>query len=328
MARPLRLEYPGALWHITSRGNEQRPIFLDDEDRLAFLALLARAIVRHDWILHAYVLMTNHFHLVLETPQCTLSRGMHWLNTCYVQYFNRKYKRSGHLFQGRFKGILVDSNEYFLEVCRYTVLNPVRAGMVEKAGDYVWSSYRATAGLAPVPEWLTVAPLLGRLRRDPDEARALYREFVNDGLHVPSPWEKVSGQVYLGGPAFLQFVQGLIDAEERSDEHPRAMREPGCPSLGEIAEVVAETFETTADAILTGRGGSARMAVAHLGWHKGRLRLGPMAKGLGIKSRGHISTLVRRCESQITDDPAFRERFDACRQRLRRPPPVSVIAPL
>lgn len=253
---------------------------------------------------------------------------MQWLNSKYASWFNRRHGRVGHLFQGRFKGILVDSNEYFLEVCRYTVLNPVRAGMVGQAGDYAWSSYRATAGLAPLPDWLSVSPLLGRLRRDPTEARALYQTFVNDGLRVPSPWEKVSGQMYLGGPAFLQFVQGLIDAEQRSDEHPRAMREPGCPSLGEIAEVVADAFETTGDAILTGRGGSARMALAHLGWHRGRLRLGSMAKGLGIRSRGHVSTLVRRAERDAARDPDFRGRLDACRQRLYRPPPVSILAPV
>lgn len=113
------------------------------------------------------------YHLVIETPDCTLSRGMQWLNGCYAQSFNRRHHRVGHLFQGRFKGILVDGEEYFLELCRYVVLNPVRAGMVERAGDYVWSSYRATAGLAPAPDWLTTSAILGRLRRDPTEAQQL-----------------------------------------------------------------------------------------------------------------------------------------------------------
>lgn len=229
MARPLRLEYPGALWHVTSRGNERRAIFMDDEDRERFLSQLARAVDRFGWIVHAWVLMTNHFHLVIETPQCTLSRGMHWLGGLYAQSFNRRHGRVGHLFQGRFKGILVDSDEYFLEIVRYTVLNPVRAGMVETAADYQWSSFRATAGLAPAPRWLTTEAILSRLATTTSEAQALYRSFVDEGLGVSSPWEKLSGQMYVGGAAFLTSVQEKIDQTERSDEHPRAMARARLP---------------------------------------------------------------------------------------------------
>ena len=328
MARPLRLEYPGALWHITSRGNEQHDIVRDDTDRLKFLGYLARAVERFGWILHAYCLMSNHFHLVIETPQCTLSRGMHWLNGCYAQAFNRRHDRKGHLFQGRFKGILVDSNEYFLELCRYVVLNPVRAGMVPSPEQYEWSSYRPTAGLAPVPAWLSVDPLLSRLGRDPSKARSVYRELVCDGLRVPSPWEKLSGQMYLGGTSFLRFIQDKIDEQERSDEHPRAMREIGCPSLDELTAAVARTFETPVDAILSAHGGPARTALAHLGWHQGRLRLGQIGHRLGLRSAGHVSTLIRRSSEMVECDAAYRDRLEACRAQFHRPPPPSVVARL
>lgn len=325
MARPLRLEYPGALWHVTSRGNEGRAIFLDEADRLRFVSQLARAVERFGWILHAWALMTNHYHLVIETPQCTLSRGMHWLNGLYAQSFNRRHDRIGHLFQGRPKMILVDSKEYFLEVVRYTVLNPVRAKMVGAAEEYRWSSYRATAGLEPRPAWLTTEAILGRLADDPVEAQRLYRSFVTDGLHVPSPWEKLSGQIYLGGHDFRVFVQSMIDEKERSDEHPRAMREPGCPSLGELGEAVAERFDVAADALLSGRGGEARLALVHLGWHRGRLRLGQLANGIGVRSRGYVSTLVRRGEHLRERDPVFRARLDSCCEQFRPPPARSVM---
>src|SRR4051812_40302741 len=124
MARPLRLEYPGSLWHITVRGNEKRPIYYDDQDRVLFLELLAETVKRFDWILSAYVLMSNHFHLMLQLTAATLSRGMHWLNGRYVQRFNARHERVGHLYQGRYKSILVERETHGLELSRYVVLNP------------------------------------------------------------------------------------------------------------------------------------------------------------------------------------------------------------
>jgi len=131
MARPLRIELAGALYHVTSRGDERRPIFFEDGDRSAFLAVLGEVIARFGWLCHAYCLMTNHYHLLVETPHANLSQGMRQLNGVYTQYVNRSHRRVGHLFQGRFKGILVEKESYLLELARYVVLNPVRAGMEE-----------------------------------------------------------------------------------------------------------------------------------------------------------------------------------------------------
>jgi putative transposase len=151
MARQLRTDFPGAVHHVTSRGNERRPIFFDDRDREMFLAFLGQAVKRFGWSVTAFVLMTNHFHLLVQTPEAGLSKGMHWLNTKYVGWFNRRHERVGHLYQGRFKAILVEKETYFMEVLRYVVLNPLRARMVERPEDYRWSSYRATAGLERAP---------------------------------------------------------------------------------------------------------------------------------------------------------------------------------
>ena len=166
MARPLRVEYEGALYHVTSRGNDRGQIFFTDTDRQAFLELLDDAADRYSWICHAYCLMTNHYHLVVETPHANLSRGMRHINGVFTQLINRLNKRSGHLLQGRFKSILVEKESCLLELVRYVILNPVRANMIRSAKDWSWSSYRATAGQAEVPGLLSVKWILSQFDQD------------------------------------------------------------------------------------------------------------------------------------------------------------------
>ena len=146
MARPLRIEFDGAVYHVTSRGKERKAVFKDDRDRALFLTTLAQVDQRFHWICHAYCLMDNHYHLVIETADANLSKGMRQLNGVYTQAFNRLHRRVGHLFQGRFKGILVQKESHFLEVCRYLVINPVGAKLIAQARQWPWSSYQATAG--------------------------------------------------------------------------------------------------------------------------------------------------------------------------------------
>src|SRR5687768_3700232 len=213
MSRPLRLEHPGALWHITARGNEQKDIYRDDADRESFLELLGKAIDRSQWILHEYVLMDNHYHLVIETPETTLSRGMQWLNSQYARYVNRRYQRVGHLFQGRFTGILVDSESYFLTLGRYVVLNRVRAGLVQGAGDWKWSSYAAKAGFVEVPSWLTLSTTLNYFHpKDRSEAQRSYREFIEATEALADrPWNRLRSRIYLGSEEWMNKVQTIID---------------------------------------------------------------------------------------------------------------------
>ena len=156
MARPLRIEFAGALYHITSRGDRREAIYDDDVDREVFVGVLAEAIERYNWVCHGFCLMTNHYHLLIETVEGNLSQGMRHLNGVYTQASNRRHKRNGHLFQGRFKGILVDKDAYLLELSRYVVLNPVRASMVDSPEKWHWSSYKMMIGYAPVPKWLVI----------------------------------------------------------------------------------------------------------------------------------------------------------------------------
>ena len=182
MARPLRLEFPGAVYHVTSRGNARQRIFFGDADRELFLDTLAHVISRYGWLCHAYCLMDNHYHLLVETPRANLSLGMRQLNGIYTQTFNRRHHRAGHLFQGRFKAILVEKESYLLELCRYIVLNPVRVKSTVAAQAWKWSSYRATAGLSAAPELLTTDWLLGQFGGSRATAQQRYREFVKEGL--------------------------------------------------------------------------------------------------------------------------------------------------
>ena len=175
MSRPLRLEYPDALYHITARGDRRENIFEDDQDRLAFLATLAKVVKQFNWLCYAYCLMDNHYHLLIQTPDGNLSKGMRQLNGVFTQSSNRRHSRVGHLFQGRFKAILVDSDAYLLELARYVVLNPVRAEMAKKADRWHWSSYRASVGLVSADEFLAVDGLLAQFaKRRRHDMRSLY----------------------------------------------------------------------------------------------------------------------------------------------------------
>jgi len=171
MARPLRIEYAGALYHVTSRGDRQEAIFDDDQHRTAFLNVLGEVISRFRWRCHAYCLMGNHYHLMIETPEGNLTEGMRQLNGVFTQWSNRRHKRSGHVFQGRYKAILVDRDSYFLELARYIVLNPVRAAMVKHPKQWKWSSYGATSGAAEAPAWLTTEDLLAEFGKRRAAAR-------------------------------------------------------------------------------------------------------------------------------------------------------------
>ena len=230
MARPLRIEYPGAVYHITSHGNAQEKVYLDDADREAFLEILGQVVERFNWLCHTYCLMTNHYHLLVETVDPTLSRGMRQLNGVYTQAFNRKHQRVGHVFQGRFKAILVEKEAHLLELSRYVVLNPVRAGLVRAAKDWQWSSYRATAGLTDPAPFLTTDWILSQFGEDKVKAQKLYRRFVSQGRGV-SPWEELKGQIYLGSD---DFIKNLPQPCERLKEIPRIQRLTTRSSLAEL----------------------------------------------------------------------------------------------
>ncbi len=226
MARPLRLEYRHALYHVTSRGDGRELIYLDDKDRADCLEVLAQTVERFNWVVHAYCLMGNHYHLLIETPDANLCLGMRQFNGVYTQRFNRRHRRVGHVFQGRYKAILVQKETHLLELARYVVLNPVRARVVRSVQDWAWSSYRATAGLAPGPEWLQSDWILSAFGSRASRSRVQYRTFVAQGKNQPSPWAQLKNQIYLGDESFVAKTQRLLDPDKNLDEVPRAQRRP------------------------------------------------------------------------------------------------------
>jgi putative transposase len=260
MARPLRIEFADAVYHVTSRGNGRQKIFLDDQDNLKFLELFGKTLVRFNWVCHAFCLMVNHYHLMIETPDANLSKGMHHLNATFCQAHHKRHDTVGHLLQGRFKAIVVDRESYLLELARYVVLNPVRAGLVARPEDWHWSSYRATAGLsasipdavrrsaltkpqAPMPgqpetpetaPLLSTAWLLGQFGPDETIARRRYLDFVSSGIGLDSPWPQLQSQLFLGKETFIEKLKESLPEKTAIKEIPKLQRYANRPQLKEI----------------------------------------------------------------------------------------------
>ncbi len=231
MARPLRIEYPGALYHVTSRGNAKNPIFVNEKDKGSFLDILYAAAKKYHLVCHAYCLMHNHYHLLIETPEANLSKGIRQLNGVYTQRFNKRHRRTGHVFEGRYKATLVDKDSYLLEVARYIVLNPVRARMTDDPRQYRFSSYSATAGFTKPHPALSTDFILAQFAKTRVTAAKRYRDFVKDGVDETSILKKTKGQVLLGDEDFVKRFTYYLAGEMDVKEIPKSQRFAGRPSL-------------------------------------------------------------------------------------------------
>ncbi|OPY75258.1 MAG: Transposase IS200 like protein [Syntrophorhabdus sp. PtaU1.Bin058] len=265
MARPLRIEYPGALYHVTTRGNAGKDTFFDDRDRALFLSVLTDVVEEYQWICHAYCLMTNHYHLLIETVSPTLSAGMRQLNGVFTQAMNRRHTTTGHLFQGRFKAILVQKDSHLLALCRYIVLNPVKAGISQSPDAWHWSSYRATAGLDSAPDVLSTDWVLSQFSPSRTRAHRLYREFVRSGLTTKeSPWKDLKAGIVLGSPSFTEKIGDRM--KKPSLEVPKRERHAARPHL---AEIIPDPHNTTDNQLIRARdhGYSLQEIGDHLSLH-------------------------------------------------------------
>lgn len=251
MARPLRIEFAGALYHITSRGDRREDIYHDDSDREDWLEVLAEVCSRHNWVVHAFCLMSNHYHLIAETPDANLSKGMRHLNGVYTQRFNRRHGLVGHLFQGRYKAILVQRDAYLLELTRYVVLNPVRAKRVNDAADWPWSSYNAVLGKTSVPDWLECDWLLAQFGMHRTRAIKRYVEFVAAGVNSQNPLDEVRHQCVLGDDQFIERLTDLKRLEALSDVSKSQRRSLALP-LVEYLERYKDRDEVMARAYASG----------------------------------------------------------------------------
>ena len=266
MARPLRIEFSGALYHVTSRGDGREDIFCGDDDRVSFLSVIGEVCERWNWVVHAYCLMDNHYHLLVETPEGNLSKGMRQLNGVYTQLFNRAHGRVGHVFQGRYKAVVVQKESYLLELARYVVLNPVRARMVRSAKDWPWSSYRATAGQVEGAPWLQTEWILSAFGVQKRRAIENYRNFVADGKNQPSPWKELRNQVFLGSDDFVEKVQAGMDVGKDLREVPMKQRRPVPKALAHYS-AQSEDRDSAIVAAYGSGGYSMREIGDHFGLH-------------------------------------------------------------
>ena len=315
MARPLRIEYEGAIHHVTVRGLEKRPIVRDDADRGRWLDLFDRTATRHRWQVYAWTLLDNHFHIFLCTPHADLASGMHDLNAGYVSAFNRRHKRVGPLLQGRYKAVLVEHAAHEWELSRYVHLNPVRAGIVEDPGSYFWSSCRCYFRSALAPKWLAWEEMLSRHGRTLRVARTRYREYLMDGVETPptSPLKGVQASTLLGSPDFVQRMKELL-ADTLPDRDVPAARELRLmPTLDDVERIICTAYSVAPDSLRgrTRRNTPRRLAIA-LARRVTTLPLRTLGAHFGSVGGSAISNTVQ----QVQADPHLAKRLTALARKL------------
>jgi putative transposase len=290
MSRPLRLDHAGAIWHVMARGNEQKDIYRDDADRERWLELLGRTASTCNWRVYAYAQMGNHFHLVIETAEATLSRGMQKLNGLYAQGFNRKHRRVGHLFQGRFYAKLVEEERYLLQLVRYVARNPVEAGLVRSAGDWAWSSHRATAGQAEAPPWLDVAWTLGHFgglsRRYDDFVATVDPSFDARELHRRG--------LAFGSQDFRSRMAALAATYRVDREIPLAYRAPEPERVESLLPRLTDGFKVTREQLGMPRQRCSERALVAFGLQRYSRATGKVLAPLLGVSHWHAARLARR----------------------------------
>ena len=295
MSRPLRIEFPGACYYVTARGNAGQEIFTDIEDGREFLKLLGLEIGQQKWICHGYCLLENHFHLLIETPNSNLGRGMGRLNMRYSQWFGRRHQRPGHLFQGRYKAIIFEKDRHLQNIARHVVSNPVRTGAVNQADQWRWSSYRALATGTESPKWLTTNWILNSFSTDTRLARNSWKQFVKNAADAPSPWTEVRGGHYLGSEEFLQTLKEKI-GKQSLEQVPSMMADPTRPTTEQIIAAVANSTNLALETVLDRKiAPDPFKAAIYLLRRAANLSLKDVA-AMGNISPGRVSQIQRQIE--------------------------------
>ncbi|MBW1997877.1 MAG: transposase [Deltaproteobacteria bacterium] len=321
MARPLRVEYPDAYYHVMSRGNNQQTLYEDDADKEKFLEYLAKASERFSIIIHTYCLMNTHYHLLVQTPEANLSLAMQWLNVSYAMYLNRKRGRCGHLFQGRFKALLIDADGYLTHLSRYIHLNPVRAKMVSLPAEYQWSSYGALIGKRREPEFLEVNRLMSHFGRTLKEARKAYRDFVErvDLKALENPDKQVTAGFVLGDAEFVEWIKTtFLSARGDEKEIPQLKRlKPKVP-LEKVVQAVAQEFSCPAELIISK--GRKKNKAREVALYIARETSGMSCKELGEYFGGVSGALVTMRHKQVGDESrrnrALKHKIDKIKRRI------------
>ncbi len=311
MTRPLRVEFPGAFYHVTSRGNERKAVFQSTRDREKFLSYLESAHDRYGAVIHVYCLMENHYHLLLETPRGNLSQILHHINGAYTTYFNIKRKRSGHLFQGRFKGILVERDAYCKELSRYIHLNPVRAGLVKSPSEYGWSSYRYYIGSKREPEWFATELLLGYFGGRGRSGYRKYGEFVEKGvtMKLESPLSGVIASTFLGSEEFIKRIKEEYLEDMKNDKR-------NIPAVKEVLRGPSlEQIEKAVDRVVGRNHFLYRKFCLHLSHQYSGLGLEVIGMHWGMKGDA-VSQANRRFSRTLNGDKGMEKMLDTIKKEL------------
>lgn len=300
MARPLRIEYPGAYYQVINRGNAGENIFTDERDKEKFLEYLAKGVERFTTRIHTYCFMSNHYHLLLETPQANLSVAIQWFNVSYSVYFNKRHQRKGHLFQGRFKAILLDANGYLILLSRYIHLNPVRAKMVTHPIEYSWSSYPVFAGKKRKPDWLITETVLSYFGKEKKEATVNYKSYVEkvNMETLENPDKNMLGGFILGGAGFADWVKDkFLSKKDDEKEIPRLKKLKPKVALTTIIQSVCDEFMCREDRIkMKGRKDNKARAIA---MYLARDLSGVSCKDMGIFFDGISGAAITMQYNQI-----------------------------
>lgn len=310
MARPLRIQYPGAFYHITSRGNEQKAIFKNDRDREKFLSYLESATERYGGAIHVYCLMNNHYHLLMETPRGNLSEIMRHINGAYTTYFNFKRERSGHLLQGRYKAILIEADEYAKELSRYIHLNPVRVGAIKRSEEYPWSSYRNYCGEKKAPEWLKMDFILGIFGKKLSSAQKSYREFVEGvvGQEEQSPLKEVVFSTILGSAGFIKAVIDKHLSEKKADREVPALRKL-------TGQVTIEEIEKATEAVFGQEEKTKKKASIYLSHRFSGRKLKEIGEYFELSESG-VTQASQRLEKTIEENRKLKRKVELIKNRL------------
>ena len=302
MARPLRIQYPGAFYHVTSRGNERKAIYRSNWDRERFLSYLESAHDRYGATIHVYCLMDNHYHVLVETPLGNLSKILHHINGAYTTYFNTKRKRFGHLFQGRYKAILVEKDSYCKELSRYIHLNPIRAGLADRPSEYRWSSYRCYIGKEKKPAWLTTESVLGYFGDDAFSAQDNYRKFVEatSKSETKDLLKDVFASTFLGSPEFITWAkEKLIDPKNADTRNIPVMRDLiDNPSL--------EQIERTTELVIGRRHPIFKRVCIYISHQYGAFSLKEIGAYYGMRGSA-VSQSSRRFKKRILEDKKLKK---------------------
>lgn len=294
MSRPLRIEYPGACYHVTARGNGGQPVFACAEDGACFLDLLGREVMQQRWLCHGWCLMETHYHLLVETPEANLGRGMGRLNMAYSQWFGRRHDRHGHLFAGRYKAILFEKRPWLFPLARHVVSNPVRLGLVRRADQWHWSSQRALTG-GTAPPWFDAGAFLAAFASTLEGNRMAWADYAASAAHAETPWASLRGGHYLGGPGFLRDTAQRIRGRSLN-QVSQAAAAPDRPTADDVLSAVAAAAQLPAVCVLDRRAApEAWRAAVYLLRRAANMPLKDVAARAGV-SQGRISQIQRAVE--------------------------------